>query len=29
MTDNSLLATLVPERFDSADFPAHLEIVLI
>lgn len=25
MTDNSLLATLVPEWFDSADFSAHLE----
>lgn len=28
MTDNYLLATLVPEQFDSADFFAHLEILL-
>lgn len=28
MTDNYLLATLVPEQFDSADFFEHLEILL-
>lgn len=29
MTDNFLLATLVPEQFDGADFLAHLEVLLI
>lgn len=28
MADNYLLATLVPEQFDSADFFTHLEILL-
>lgn len=29
VTDNLLLATLVPEQFDIADFCAHLEMLLI
>lgn len=29
VTDNLLLATLVPKQFDSADFCAHLEMLLI
>lgn len=29
VTDNLLLAALVPEQFDSADFCAHLEMLLI